>query len=31
VFAAATVAFGVFPSILFHLADHAARTFPGLF
>jgi NADH-quinone oxidoreductase subunit N len=31
VFAAATVAFGVFPSILFHLADHAGRTFSGLF
>jgi NADH-quinone oxidoreductase subunit N len=31
VFAAATVGFGVFPSIVFHLADHAGRAFTGLF
>jgi NADH-quinone oxidoreductase subunit N len=30
VFAAATIAFGVFPSIVFHLADHAARGLTGL-
>ncbi len=31
VFAAATIGFGVFPSIVFHLADHAGRAFTGLF
>ena len=31
VFAAATVGFGIFPSIVFHLADHAGRAFTGLF
>jgi NADH-quinone oxidoreductase subunit N len=31
VFAAATVGFGVFPSIVFHLANHAGRAFTGLF
>jgi NADH-quinone oxidoreductase subunit N len=30
VFAAATIGFGVFPSIVFHLADHAGRAFTGL-
>jgi hypothetical protein len=30
-FAAATVGFGIFPSIVFHLADHAGRAFTGLF
>jgi NADH-quinone oxidoreductase subunit N len=31
VFAAATIGFGVFPSIVFHLADHAGQAFTGLF
>ena len=31
VFAAATVGFGIFPSIVFHLANHAGRAFTGLF
>jgi NADH-quinone oxidoreductase subunit N len=30
VFAAATIVFGVFPSPLFHLADHAGRSLGGL-
>ncbi len=30
VFAAATIGFGLFPSIMFHLADHASRGFSGL-
>jgi len=30
VFAAATIGFGIFPSVLFHLADHAGRAFVGL-
>ncbi|HLI61739.1 MAG TPA: NADH-quinone oxidoreductase subunit N [Solirubrobacteraceae bacterium] len=29
-FAAATVGFGIFPSVVFHLADHAGRAFTGL-
>jgi NADH-quinone oxidoreductase subunit N len=29
-FAAATIGFGIFPSIVFHLADHAGRAFTGL-
>ena len=31
VFAAATIGFGIFPSLLFHLADHAGQAFGGLF
>jgi NADH-quinone oxidoreductase subunit N len=31
VFAAATIGFGIFPSVVFHLADHAGRAFSGLF
>jgi len=31
VFSAATIGFGIFPSIVFHLANHAGRAFTGLF
>lgn len=31
VFAAATIGFGIFPSVIFHLADHAGQAFSGLF
>ncbi|HET9125793.1 MAG TPA: hypothetical protein VFN65_13010, partial [Solirubrobacteraceae bacterium] len=31
VFAAATIGFGIFPSVVFHLADHAGQAFSGLF
>jgi NADH-quinone oxidoreductase subunit N len=30
-FAAATIGFGIFPSIVFHLANHAGHAFTGLF
>jgi NADH-quinone oxidoreductase subunit N len=31
VFAGATIAFGIFPSVVFHLADHAGRALTGLY
>jgi hypothetical protein len=31
VFAAATIGFGIFPSLLFDLAAHAGRAFTGLY